>query len=907
MLEKTYNTAIIEKKISEKWAAEKCFEAGKNIGAETFSMMLPPPNLTGSLHMGHALNNTIQDIIARFMRMSGKDVLWQPGLDHAGIAAQMVVERHLAQTGQPSRQELGREEFLKQVWSWCDQYGGVIGNQMQRLGASCDWSRERFTMDAGLSKAVLEVFVTLYKEGLIYKDKRLVNWDPALLTAISDIEVEQKEVMGALYYIRYPIAGKVFDSNNESSFIIVATTRPETIFGDSAIAVNPTDYRYNDLIGKSVFVPCIAREIPIIADDYVDVTLGSGALKITPAHDVNDFELGKRHKLPIINIFSRRAQLFLQKNSEFWANIPSSRELMQLVDKFEGLDRFEARKLLVEELELHGYLDNIEDHTHAVPHGDRSGAVIEPFLTEQWYVNAKALAGPAIEAVRDGQIKFVPENWQKTYFQWMENIQPWCVSRQLWWGHQIPAWYGPDDKIFVEKTEAEAQAAAFAHYGKSVSLRRDEDVLDTWFSSALWPFSSLGWPEPTEAFQLYYPTDYLVTGFDLIFFWVARMIMMGVHFTHKVPFKTIYMHALVRDKYGAKMSKSKGNVVDPLELIDEYGADALRFTLAIMAAQGRDIKLDPARIAGYRNFATKLWNATRFAQMHEANFAKEIDLSKISYSINSWILHELSQTICAVTEAIGTNRFNDAASQLYKFTWGAFCDWYLELVKPILLSDQTDDNKQEVRFVMGFCLQQIYKLLHPFMPYITEELWQQTTAPMAEVRALAVTSWPELKFSAVNSAMELNFIISLITEIRSVRSQMNIAPSALPSLLIYKVDEDRIKAIGTYEQIIKKLARISSIEKITQPLNSAVQIIINDAVFYMDLGKFIDITAEKKRLEKELSQICVEIDKLMFKFNNENFIKKAKIEIIENSKQRLAELHDIKEKLENAMRALSPQ
>ncbi len=623
MLEKTYDAAATEPKIAERWEEAGAFKAGAGAkpGADPFAVVIPPPNVTGSLHMGHALNNTIQDIMVRFERMRGKNVLWQPGMDHAGIATQMVVERQLAERKEPNRHAMGREKFIERIWQWKAESGGMISNQLRRLGASCDWSRERFTMDEGLSRAVLEVFVTLYKQGLIYRDKRLVNWDPKLLTAISDIEVESREVKGHLWHFRYPLENVPFDPENPHTYIIVATTRPETMLGDTGVAVNPKDERYHALVGNDVILPLVGRHIPIVADDYADPEAGSGTVKITPAHDFNDFEVGKRNNLRAINILTPEAAITLKDNVDFLEDLELTAELKALIVELDGMDRFAARKRIVELMDERGYLEKIDDHTHAVPHGDRGGVPIEPYLTDQWYVNAGELAKPAMAAVRDGRTQIVPKNWEKTYFDWMENIQPWCVSRQLWWGHQIPAWYGPDSHCFVEKSEAEAKAAARAHYGEDVALERDTDVLDTWFSSALWPFSTLGWPDKTPELATYYPTSVLVTGFDILFFWVARMMMMGLHFMEEIPFHTVYLHALVRDKHGAKMSKSKGNVIDPLELMDEYGADALRFTLAIMAAQGRDVKLDPARIAGYRNFGTKLWNATRFAQMNGVKLA----------------------------------------------------------------------------------------------------------------------------------------------------------------------------------------------------------------------------------------------------------------------------------------------
>jgi valyl-tRNA synthetase len=637
MIEKNYQPADIEARMSLVWEDSLAFKAGRpdRRDAAPFTIVIPPPNVTGSLHMGHALNNTLQDILCRFERMRGRDVLWQPGTDHAGIATQMVVERQLMERQQPGRREMGREKFLERVWQWKAESGDTIINQLKRLGASCDWSRERFTMDEGLSKAVIKVFVELHRDGLIYKDKRLVNWDTKLLTAISDLEVQQTEVKGHLWYLRYPIEGKTFNPEDPTTFIVVATTRPETMLGDTGVAVHPEDERYQKLVGKNIILPLVGRKVQIVADEYSDPEKGSGAVKVTPAHDFNDFEVGNRHGLRRISVLDREGCLDLRDNEDYLRDLPEG--ATQFAEEFHKVDRFAARKRIIERLETFGFVERIEPHTHMVPHGDRSGSVIEPYLTDQWYVDAKTLAKPAIAAVRSGETSFVPKNWEKTYFEWMENIQPWCISRQLWWGHQIPAWYGPDGKVFVAETEEEAVSDALGYYveqevitaeqGREMALdrnkregfiTRDEDVLDTWFSSALWPFSTLGWPEDAPEVKRYYPTNALVTGFDIIFFWVARMMMMGLHFMKEVPFSTIYIHALVRDEKGAKMSKSKGNVIDPLSLIDEYGADALRFTLAAMAAQGRDIKLATSRVEGYRNFATKLWNASRFAEMNHA-------------------------------------------------------------------------------------------------------------------------------------------------------------------------------------------------------------------------------------------------------------------------------------------------
>ncbi|MGE3831656.1 MAG: valine--tRNA ligase, partial [Parvibaculaceae bacterium] len=674
MLDKTYTPAEMEARLYAQWEEGGYFKPGRKPKAKPFTIVIPPPNVTGSLHMGHALNNTIQDILCRFERMRGRDVLWQPGTDHAGIATQMVVERLLAAENKTDRRTMGREAFVKRVWEWKAESGGTISRQLRRLGASCDWSRERFTMDEGLSRAVIKVFVQLYKERLIYKDKRLVNWDPKLLTAISDLEVVQEEIRGHLWHFKYPIEGG-------EGFITVATTRPETMLGDSGVAVHPDDERYKALIGKHAILPLVGRRIPIVADEYSDPEKGTGAVKITPAHDFNDFEVGRRHDLPQINILDQFGKLTLDGNADFLAgaNVPPETKALH------GLDRFEARKRIVAMMEEQGLVDKIEPHTHQVPHGDRSGAVIEPWLTEQWYVDAATLAKPAIEAVEKGTTVFVPKNWEKTYFEWMRNIQPWCISRQLWWGHQIPAWYGHDGEIFVEETEDLALAAAQRHYGSRVALRRDEDVLDTWFSSALWPFSTLGWPDATPELKRHYPTDVLVTGFDIIFFWVARMMMMGLHFMKAHPFDTVYIHALVRDEKGRKMSKTIGNVIDPIDLIDQYGADALRFTLAAMAAQGRDIKLSANRVEGYRNFATKLWNAARFCEMNGVVRDADFDPIAARATVNRWIAGEVARTREAVTNGIAEHRYNEAAGALYTFVWNVFCDWYLELIKPILL------------------------------------------------------------------------------------------------------------------------------------------------------------------------------------------------------------------------------
>ena len=906
MLDKTYDAGSTEPRIEKQWEDNGVFKAGAGSkpGAEAFSIVIPPPNVTGSLHMGHALNNTIQDIMVRFERMRGKNVLWQPGMDHAGIATQMVVERQLAQRKEPTRQEMGREKFVERVWQWREESGGKIAHQLRRLGASCDWSRERFTMDEGLSRAVLEVFVTLYKEGLIYKDKRLVNWDPKLLTAISDLEVEQKEVKGHLWHFRYPLEGKVFNPDDPSTFIVVATTRPETMLGDTGIAVNPKDKRYQALIGHHAILPFVGRKIEIVGDDYADPEAGTGAVKITPAHDFNDFEVGRRHNLRIINIMTENAKIFLRDNEDFLKDLDKTEELNKLVDAFDQVDRFVARQKIVEMMEEGGYLAGIEDHTHMVPHGDRGGVPIEPLLTDQWYVNAAELAKPAIDAVKNGKTTIIPKNWEKTYFNWMENIEPWCISRQLWWGHQIPAWYGPDGKVFVEKSAEEAQKAADAHYGKAVELRRDEDVLDTWFSSALWPFSTLGWPDKTKELEIYYPTSVVVTGFDILFFWVARMMMMGLHFMHDVPFHNIYMHALVRDKHGAKMSKSKGNVIDPLDLMDEYGADALRFTLAIMAAQGRDVKLDPARIAGYRNFGTKLWNATRFAEMNGVAYDPAFKPESVKLSLNRWILTELSKTIEAVTSGIENYKFNEAAAAVYRFIWNTLCDWYLELLKPIFQGED-ENEKKEAQACVAWVLEQVYKILHPFMPYMTEELWALTaTDKHKRDTMLALASWPDINFRDEKAAEDINWLIDVVGGIRSARAEMNVPAGAMAPLVIVEAGQTTKERVERHEAAIKRLARIETIEFANKVPEASAQIILGEATFCMPLGKLIDFEAERARLSKEMGKIDLDIEKVEKKLNNPKFVANAKPDIVEAERERLDELNAAKEKLVIAIKRL---
>jgi valyl-tRNA synthetase len=848
--------------------------------------------------MGHALNNTLQDILCRFERMRGKDVLWQPGTDHAGIATQMVVERQLMERQEKSRREMGREAFLKRVWEWKAESGGTIVNQLKRLGASCDWSRERFTMDEGLSRAVLKVFVELHRAGLIYKDKRLVNWDPKLLTAISDLEVIQVETKGHLWHLRYPIEGKIFNPEDRSTFIVVATTRPETMLGDVAVAVHPDDERYKALIGKNAILPLVGRKIPIIADEYSDPEKGSGAVKITPAHDFNDFEVGKRHNLPQINIFSTEAKLQLKDNAEFVAGVPASADLSATLS-MNGTDRFAARRAILARLEEKGLVDKIEPQSHVVPHGDRSNVVIEPYLTDQWYVNAKELAKPAIAAVRSGKTKFIPKNWEKTYFDWMENIQPWCISRQLWWGHQIPAWYGPDNNVFVALTEAAAQADADKHYGEKTKLARDEDVLDTWFSSALWPFSTLGWPDNTPELKRFYPTSTLVTGFDIIFFWVARMMMMGLHFMKEIPFHDVYIHALVRDASGAKMSKSKGNVIDPLALIDEYGADALRFTLAAMAAQGRDIKLSTQRVEGYRNFATKLWNAARFAEMNGCASVASFDPTSAKETLNRWIAHETAKAAAEITEAIEAYRFNDAATAVYRFVWNIYCDWYLELAKPLLIGPD-GVAKSETQAMVAWARDEILKLLQPFMPFITEELWAVTGKHDA---LLALDAWPSYTgLSDDKAEAEIGWVIDLVTAIRSVRAEMNIT-AAIPLVLAGASAETRARA-ERWSEFIKRLARVSDISSAAAPPQGSVQLVVRGETAALPLKGVIDIAAERARLGKEMQKADADFARVDAKLNNPNFMVRAPEEVVEEEKEKREEAVARKAKIAEALERL---
>jgi len=877
VLDKTYQPETVEKKHYTDWENSGAFACGQHGNAKPYTIVIPPPNVTGSLHMGHALNNTLQDILIRYQRMKGLDTLWQPGTDHAGIATQMVVERQMAEEGL-TRHDLGRNKFIDRVWDWKAESGGTITSQLRRLGASCDWDRERFTMDEGLSLAVRKVFVDLFKKRLIYRDKRLVNWDPKLHTAISDLEVEQREEVGKLWYFRYPIEGE------DGAYLTVATTRPETMLGDSGVAVHPEDARYAKYVGKNCVLPIVGRIIPIVADDYADPEKGTGAVKMTPAHDFNDFEVGRRHNLKLINVLDHDAKL----ND----NVP---------EQFRGLDRYEAREKVVAEMEALGLFEKVEDNPMTIPYGDRSGVVIEPWLMDQWFVDAKTLAGPAITAVEQGRTKIVPKQWENTYYEWMRNIQPWCISRQIWWGHQIPAWFGPDGEIFVEMTEEEAYAAAKEFFGnEEFELTRDPDVLDTWFSSALWPFSTLGWPEKTPELERYYPTDVLITGFDILFFWVARMMMMGLEFMGEVPFHTVYIHALVRDEHGQKMSKSRGNIIDPLELIDTYGADALRFTLTAQAAQGRDVKLSESRVEGYRNFCTKIWNAARFCQMNDCTPVIGFDPSSVNLSVNRWVVGKLKEASDNAEKAIGSYRYNDIADVLYHFTWGTFCDWYLELAKPILQGED-GDAKTETRATAAWVLDQILHLLHPVMPFMTEELWQQ----LGDDRPykLIQGEWPELASRLVDADVnaEIDWLIRLITSIRAVRSEMNVPAGATIPLLYQGASEKTVANLTQHLDLLMRLARISSVDATDSVPKGAVQLVVDEATFILPLADVIDLSAEQARLEKEIAKVDAEITKYDKKLGNESFIEKAPAEVVATERERREEAAGSRVRLSEAL------
>ncbi len=864
MLDKHFDPAAAEARLYAGWEASGAFAARPESNAAPYTIMIPPPNVTGSLHVGHALTMTLQDIFVRYRRMQGRDVLWQPGTDHAGIATQMVVER-LLDAEKTSRKALGREKFVSRVWQWKAESGGTITGQLRRLGASPDWARERFTMDEGLSAAVREVFCTLHEQGLIYQDKRLVNWDPVLQTAISDLEVESREKKGFMWHIRYPVEG--------GGEIIVATTRPETMLADSAVAVHPENAKYAALIGKQVILPLTGRRIPIIADEYADPEKGTGAVKITPAHDFNDFEVGRRHDLPMPSMLDRQGRVMLAELGE----------LPEFVRGLEGQDRFAARKAIVAELERLEILEKIEPHTHAVPHGDRSDQPIEPLLTVQWYCNAAVLAKPAIQAVEMGRVKFVPQSWENTYFAWMRDIQPWCISRQLWWGHRIPAWYGPDGAVFVARDADTAQEKADAHYGQVVELTQDEDVLDTWFSSALWPFSTLGWPAQTAELAKYYPTDTLVTGFDIIFFWVARMMMMGLHFMDDVPFKTVYIHGLVRDEKGQKMSKSKGNVVDPLSLIDAYGTDALRYSVAAAGGQGRDIKLGAKIVEANRGFITKIWNAARFCEMNGCVPNPAFQPSSARLPLCRWILQAANEAVAEATAALDAFRPDDYAKACYRFAWGDFCDWFLEFAKPGFAGEDAAEIRDTASHVLGLLL----RLMHPLIPFVTEELWDHFGygAPGSLIRE----PWPGPApvFEAEQAAAEVSWVVRLISEIRTVRSEMNVPPSIKSPVLLQDAAPASLARANAWSEAISRMARASEVSVLSGELpRGAAQIVLGEATIILPLAGIIDLDAERARLAAARAKAEAELAKVEQKLANHDFVSRAPEAILEEHRDR---------------------
>ena len=918
-MEKTYNPNSIEQKIYKNWENSGYFAPSKQ--GDPFCIVIPPPNVTGTLHMGHAFQDTIMDTLIRYQRMKGKNTLWQVGTDHAGIATQMVVERQLEIEG-ISRTELGRNAFEKKIWKWKKQSGDTITRQMKRLGTSTDWTKEKFTMDDDLADGVREVFIKLYEEGLIYKGKRLVNWDPILLTALSDLEVIQSDESGHLWHFKYPI-------NDSDNFIVVATTRPETMLGDTAVAVNPKDSRYKDLIGKVVNLPLTNRSIPIIADEYVDQDFGSGCVKITPGHDFNDFEIGKKHSLDMINILTREASMN--------KSVP---------EKYIGLDRFEARKLIVQEMEELELIEKIEDYNLSVPRGDRSGAILEPFLTNQWFVKMEPLAEPAIRAVKEGDIKFVPENWSKTYFEWMENIQDWCISRQLWWGHRIPAWYDEDNNVYVGTNEEEIRDKH--NISSSTELKQDEDVLDTWFSSALWPFSSLGWPKKTYDLETFYPTSVLVTGFDIIFFWVSRMIMMGIKFMGEIPFNEIYIHGLIRDKNGQKMSKSKGNILDPIDLIDgidldslvekrtqglmqpemadriiketkkefpngipEFGTDALRFTFAILATTGRDIRLDLNRVEGYRNFCNKLWNATRFVKMNTSDmvFKKEFSDFKDLNLIDKWIQSRLNDTLDTVEHNFNVYRLDIAAKALYEFIWNDYCDWYLELSKSLLNDpDRSDEEKFVTKNNLISVLEKSLRALHPIIPFITEEIWQSLIDSNAS-KSIMMQSFPEkydLKITKTDYE-SIEWLQSFVTNVRQIRSEMNISPKEKIDVLLEETNTQDLEKLDQTSSLIKDLASLNDIKVLKKKEDTPISAIalLGKSKILIPLEGLIDIDEEMKRLKKKFDKNSSEANSVKNRLTNKGFINKAPKEVVEELKNKLEKLEFDQEKIEEQIRMLS--
>jgi len=864
MQNSNYNHLTIEKKIYDYWEKNNFFKPKRN-KKKYFSVVIPPPNVTGSLHMGHALNNSLQDLLVRFYRMNGYETLWQPGTDHAGIATQAIVEKELSGKGIRKKQ-LGRDKFIEEVWKWKEESGDKILNQLKKLGCSCDWSRNRFTMDKDLSKAVIKTFVKLYQQKLIYKDTKLVNWDTKLETAISDLEVEQKEVQSNLYYIKYKIIGE----NNQ---ITIATTRPETMIGDTAVAVNPKDNRYRNFVGKKILIPLVNREVEIISDSYVDIHQGSGALKVTPAHDFNDFDIGKRHNLQFINIF--------EKNGKINKNAP---------EEFIGLERFEARKLIVKLLKEKNFLEKIENIKNVVPYGDRSNSPIEPLLTEQWFVNSKYLAKKAIEVVKKNKTNFFPDNWTKTYYQWMSNIQPWCISRQLWWGHRIPAWYSEDKKIFVAETEFEAKKIAYKFFKKNVKLRRDNDVLDTWFSSALWPFATLGWPKKTYELKRFYPTSVLVTGFDIIFFWVARMMMMGNYLIKKVPFSKVYVHALVRDEKGQKMSKSKGNVIDPLEIINVYGADALRFTLISMATPGRDVKLSEDRVKGYRNFLNKIWNANKFSKLNNCKLLKTINIKTIKLDVNKWIYYELKKTNEKAQENISKFRFDEAARIIYQFVWHSYCDWYIEFLKPIF-DTKNKKNIEESRNIASYIQANILVLLHPFIPFFTEKVWLDLKFGNYFKSPLMFKDWNLLNIpnSSFNkSYQKIDWLIQLVTSIRSTKVDLDVSPGSFIDISTEELNKNKRSIIKDNSSVFKRVGRVSNIYDLKIDKNG-IKIIVEGESITLHFDKNLDLVRQKQKISKKVKDLDKKVIGISEKLKNKYFLRNAPKQIVEKEKKALVD------------------
>ena len=877
-----YNHSIIEKKIYNFWEKNNLFKPVSKKNKKTFSIVIPPPNITGKLHMGHALNNSLQDVLIRYYRMNGYETLWQPGTDHAGIATQAIVEKNLTKKN-INKNDIGREKFLEKVWEWKAESGGLILDQLKKLGCSCDWSRSRFTMDDQMSKVVTKVFVDLYNKQLIYKDKKLVNWDTKLQTAISDLEVVQNEVQSQLYYVNYSIA----DVNEQ---ITIATTRPETMMGDTAIAVNPKDDRFKKLVGKFAIIPIVNRKIKIIEDRYADPKQETGAVKITPAHDFNDYDVGKRNKLEIINIFEKNGKI--NKNG---------------IKSYIGLDRFEARKKIIRELKDLNALEKVENIKNKIPYGDRSNTIIEPLLTEQWFVDAKSLSKKPIQTVKTKKTIFFPDNWTKTFHQWMNNIEPWCISRQIWWGHRIPVWYGNDGKIFAAVNVKEAEKLAKKYYKNiTFKLKQETDVLDTWFSSALWPFATFGWPDKTNELKKFYPTSVLVTGFDIIFFWVARMLMMGNHFLKETPFKKVYVHALVRDEKGQKMSKSKGNVIDPLELINEYGADPLRFTLISMASPGRDVKLSKDRVTGYRNFITKIWSANNFLKLNECKYSKKTDVKKLKLKINHWIYTEFCKTNELIKKHIRDFRFDEATKILYNFVWHSYCDWYLEFLKPIF---NTKDKNSiiEAKQFSSYMLSNILKLLHPFIPFFTEHAWQVNNFKNDKKISLISSKWPVTKIikSYKKNSEEVDFIIDIITAIRSTKAQLNVPPKEYCDIVYFPESKKIKKTINNNIEIIKQVGRVNNIDTKQNIGSSIIQIVILKEKIGLKFETSIDLNSQKDKLSKKLSELEKKITSLNIKLNNNNYVKKAPKDIVSNDKILLKDLKIEQTKLKSIVSSIN--